>query len=41
MADDTKLSAFILLDRSGSMSGARWENAIDTLSVKDKMANSA
>lgn len=31
MAENTKLSAFILLDRSSSMSGARWENAIASI----------
>lgn len=31
MAETNKLSAFILLDRSSSMSGARWENAIASI----------
>ena len=31
MAENTKLSAFILLDRSASMSGSRWENAIASI----------
>lgn len=31
MADTNKLSAFILLDRSSSMAGARWENAIGAI----------
>ena len=31
MAENNKLSAFILLDRSSSMSGARWENAIASI----------
>lgn len=31
MAANNILSAFILLDRSGSMSGARWENAIASI----------
>lgn len=29
----TKLSAYILLDRSGSMGGARWENAIGSINT--------
>jgi len=31
MATNNKLSAYILLDRSSSMAGARWENAIGSI----------
>lgn len=31
LAKKNKLSAYILLDRSGSMGGARWENAISSI----------
>ena len=33
MAKASKVSAFVVLDRSGSMSGSRWENAIGAINT--------